>query len=58
MCEKFRIKMKDLIEGIDFNWVEIDGIKYREFTKEWLLKRGFCCKNLCKNCPYFFNIST
>jgi len=43
---------KKLIEGIDFNWVEIDGLKFRIFTKEFLLKRGFCCKNKCANCPY------
>lgn len=22
------------------------------FTKEYLLNRGFCCSNGCKNCPY------
>lgn len=22
------------------------------FTKEFHLKRGYCCKNGCKNCPY------
>ena len=22
------------------------------FTKEYHLKRGHCCKNGCKNCPY------
>lgn len=22
------------------------------FTKEYHLKRGHCCKNLCLNCPY------
>lgn len=21
-------------------------------TRYYLLKRGFCCKNGCKNCPY------
>lgn len=21
-------------------------------TEEFLLKRGFCCKNGCKHCPY------
>lgn len=37
-----------LVEGIDY--VLVDG--YRIFTKEYLLKRGFCCNNFCKNCPY------
>ena len=22
------------------------------FTKEYHLKRGYCCKNECKNCPW------
>lgn len=22
------------------------------FTKSFLLKRGFCCNNGCKHCPY------
>ena len=55
MCDKFRMKTSELIEGIDFNWEEKDGVKYRVFTKEWLSLRGFCCKNYCKNCPYGFN---
>ncbi|MBU2914576.1 DUF5522 domain-containing protein [Reichenbachiella agariperforans] len=24
------------------------------FTKEYHLKRGYCCKNGCKHCPYGF----
>lgn len=39
-------------EGVDYYWVEKEGIRYKVFTKEYLLKRGFCCKNKCKNCPY------
>jgi hypothetical protein len=22
------------------------------FTKSFLIKRGFCCNNNCRNCPY------
>lgn len=38
----------NLIEGIDYyiengQWI---------FTSEYLLKRGKCCKNGCRNCPY------
>ncbi|MDN5203460.1 DUF5522 domain-containing protein [Fulvivirgaceae bacterium BMA10] len=22
------------------------------FTREYLLKRGYCCKNGCRHCPY------
>ena len=25
------------------------------FTKEYHLKRGYCCKNGCKHCPYVNN---
>lgn len=28
---------------------------YRVFTEKYLLKRGYCCKNGCKHCPYGFN---
>ncbi len=24
------------------------------FTKEFLLKRGYCCKSGCRHCPYGF----
>jgi hypothetical protein len=36
-------------ENIDFYYDE-NGLMV--FTKEFLLKRGKCCKNGCKNCPY------
>lgn len=41
-----------LIEGKDFYWIEKHGVKYRVFTEHYLLKRGFCCNNGCKHCPY------
>ena len=33
----------------DFYWSE-EG--YRVFTAQYLLKRGYCCNNGCKHCPY------
>lgn len=27
-------------------------------TKEFLLKRGYCCKNGCKNCPWNYKKKT
>ena len=42
---------KELIEGEDFYWEEVDGVKYRVFTEAYHAKRGFCCNNSCKNCP-------
>ncbi len=43
---------RTLIENVDFYYEEKDGIKYKVFTEHYLLKRGFCCSNNCKNCPY------
>jgi hypothetical protein len=37
-----------LVEGIDYT---IENGKW-VFTKEYHLKRGYCCGNNCKNCPY------
>jgi len=31
---------------------------YLVFTGKYLLKRGYCCKNGCKHCPYGYNIKT
>lgn len=28
---------------------------YLVFTAKYLLKRGYCCKNGCKHCPYGFD---
>ena len=40
--------MSRLKEKIDYN---IENGLY-VFTKEYHLKRGYCCGNKCKNCPY------
>ena len=47
MARQYRTDEK-LISGIDYliednNWV---------FTQWYHLKRGYCCGNACKNCPY------
>lgn len=31
---------------------------YRVFTEKYHLKRGYCCKNGCKHCPYGYNKKT
>lgn len=41
-----------LIEGTDFYWSE-QG--YKVFTEKHHLKRGFCCLNNCKNCPFGYD---
>lgn len=28
---------------------------YLVFTEQYLLKRGYCCENGCKHCPYGFD---
>ena len=28
---------------------------YVIFTEKYLLKRGYCCQNGCKHCPYGFD---
>jgi Family of unknown function (DUF5522) len=30
---------------------------YKVFTEKYLLKRGYCCENGCKHCPYGFDKS-
>jgi hypothetical protein len=30
---------------------------YVVFTEKFHLKRGYCCQNGCKHCPYGFNKS-
>jgi len=27
---------------------------YIVFTEKYLLKRGYCCENACRHCPYGF----
>jgi hypothetical protein len=31
---------------------------YLVFTESYLLKRGYCCQNGCRHCPYGFNKRT
>jgi hypothetical protein len=38
-----------LTEGEDF-YLE-NG--YRVMTKEYLIRRGYCCSNGCRHCPYW-----
>ena len=40
---------EDLKEGIDFYFNE-DG--YVVLTEAYHLKKGYCCGNGCKHCPY------
>lgn len=45
----------ELIERVDFYYDE-SGLMV--FTREYHLKRGYCCGNGCRHCPYYFeNVS-
>jgi hypothetical protein len=39
----------ELKEGEDY-YLNEEG--YRVFTEAYHLKRGYCCRNFCKHCPY------
>lgn len=40
-----------LKEGVDYYFNE-NG--YLVFTERYLLARGYCCGNGCRNCPYAY----
>lgn len=53
MCQNKSFRIEELIEGVDFYWEEVNGVKMRVFTKEYLLMiRDKCCKNSCRHCPW------
>lgn len=43
---------RDQLEPDDF-YTTKEG--YIVFTEKYLLKRGYCCQNGCKHCPYGFD---
>nr|WP_229321430.1 DUF5522 domain-containing protein [Larkinella knui] len=43
---------KPKIAGLDDEDYYYNEQGYIVFTKEYHLKRGYCCKNGCKHCPY------
>ncbi len=44
-----------LIAGEDY-YLSPEG--YKIFTQQYHSKRGYCCKNGCKHCPYGFDKKT
>ena len=46
---------KEIKENEDYYYNE-QG--YRVFTEIYHLKRGYCCKNSCKHCPYGYDKKT
>jgi hypothetical protein len=56
MCDWKRLRVDELIEGVDFYWEEVDGTKLRVFTEEYLrMIRPKCCESGCRNCPWGYN---
>ncbi len=48
------MKQDELIEGIDF----YNELGFVVFTEHYHIKRGFCCGNGCRNCPYkYINVA-
>jgi len=43
---------EELREGDDY-YINEDG--FMVFTAAYLLKRGYCCENGCRHCPYGFS---
>ena len=43
------------LEPEDF-YLSDEGFKV--FTEKYHLKRGYCCKNNCRHCPYGYNNKT
>ena len=39
-----------LVEGEDFYWEGAAMV----FTARYLARRGYCCENGCRHCPYGF----
>jgi len=47
MAKRFQ-NNKKLIEGIDYTIEQNNTV----FTQWYLMKRGYCCGNGCRHCPY------
>jgi uncharacterized protein DUF5522 len=52
MADDFGFSNSRKLDPDDFYYSE-QG--YIVFTEKYLLKRGYCCQNGCKHCPYGFN---
>ena len=49
------MKERAPLEPEDYYWSP-EG--YRVFTREYHLKRGYCCQSGCRHCPYGFDRAT
>ncbi len=48
-AEKTQASERRLLEGVDY-YTEDSGLLV--FTAHYLRKRGYCCHNGCRHCPY------
>lgn len=48
----------DKINNLDPEDYYISEEGFIVFTEKYHLKRGYCCKSGCKNCPYGYNKRT
>lgn len=56
MCDWKRLRIDELIEDVDFYWEEVDGIRLRVFTEDYLkIIRPKCCQCGCRHCPWESN---
>jgi hypothetical protein len=54
-CEVTSFKKYIPLEEGDY-YLSPEG--YKCFTEKYHLKRGYCCENSCKHCPYGFDKKT
>ncbi len=47
-------KREEFVENIDYYYE--NGLMV--LTAHFLLKRGYCCENICRHCPYNKNVSS
>ncbi len=47
-ANKYYVEGQQAVEGLDYDLE--NGMLV--FSSWYLLKRGFCCENQCRNCPY------
>ncbi len=55
MMNNNKNQLNHLLEGVDYT---IDSLGRFVFTREYHLKRGYCCENGCLNCPYSAKIKS
>ena len=47
--DMFSSSYDETVEGVDY-YLTKEG--YRVMTESYLVKRGYCCSNGCRHCPY------